>query len=109
MAKIIEKRVASRHLIKGPIVLYSNIMTSREIDAHLLNFSDNGICFTTNRKLVPGTTIFLRTSNECHVGSENHDDCQLRSISMVTVKWCHENPGDEKPLYTVGATYMLDY
>lgn len=109
MAKIIEKRIASRHLTKGPITLNSSILTSSDIDARLLNFSDQGICFTTNRKLIPGTTILFRTSNECHLNQEVYADSLLRSTGIVTVKWCHENSGDDKSLFTVGATYLLGY
>ena len=109
MAKDLEKRIASRHPVEGPIVLRTMILSSREINAHLLNFSEQGICFTADTKLIPGTTILYKASSECHLFADNHADCQLRSMSMVTVKWCHESSAHGQSVYTIGATYMLPY
>jgi len=39
-----EKRNFSRHNVDGPITLHPTIRTSRDINAHLLNFSEQGIC-----------------------------------------------------------------
>ena len=66
MANDHKKRISNRHSIKGPITLYSTIGMSKEFDAHLLNFSEQGICFTTKTKMVPGTTMLLKASNEYH-------------------------------------------
>ena len=109
MAIDLEKRIASRHSIEGPITLHTNIGTPKEFDAHLLNFSEQGICFTTKQQLVPGTTILFKASNECHYFAEDFEDCQLRSISMVTVKWCHETSQEDQPFYMVGANYMMPF
>jgi len=107
MANILEKRIASRHSINGPITLHSSILTSRGIDAHLLNFSDQGICFATDTKLIPGTTILFEASDDCHLMAEKQADCELLSSRMVTVKWCHQNSRKGRTVYTVGANYML--
>ena len=109
MAIDLEKRIASRHPIEGPITLHTTILKSKEINARLLNFSEQGICFTTNKKLVPGTTIMFKASNECHYFAEDYEDCQLRSMSMVTVKWCHESSQKDQTFYVVGANYMMPF
>ena len=109
MDKIIEKRIASRHSTNGPITLHSSILTSRDIGAHLINFSDQGICVMTDTKLTPGTTILFKASRNSYQFSKDYADSQLRSIGMVTVKWCHENSSDNKFFYTVGATCMLNF
>lgn len=109
MANHIEKRISDRHSIEGPITLHSFIGASNEIDAHLLNFSEQGICFTTKTKMVPGTTILFKASKDCHLFAEDDADCQLRSISMVTVKWCHEHSQNSQPVYVIGANYMISY
>ncbi len=109
MANHIEKRNSDRHLIEGPITLHSSIGTSKEFDAHLHNFSEQGICFTTKTKMVPGTTILFKASNDCHMFAEDDADCQLRSISMVTVKWCHESSQKDQPVFIIGANYMIPF
>ena len=107
MANNHKKRISNRHSIEGPITLYSTIGTSKEFDAHLLNFSEQGICFTTKTKMVPGTTVLFRASNDCHLFAENCAECELRSFRMVTVKWRHESSLKDQPIYKIGARYMI--
>ena len=109
MANDLEKRISARHPIEGPITLNFPIGTSNEYDAHLLNFSEQGICFTIKTKMVPGTTILFKASNDCHLFAEDDADCQLRSISMVTVKWCHESSQKDQPVFIIGANYVTPH
>ena len=109
MAKTLEKRISDRHSIAGPITLHSSIGVSKEYDAHLLNFSEQGICFTTKTKMVPGTTILFKATNDRHLFAEDVADCQLRSISMVTVKWCHESSQKDRSVYIIGANYVIPF
>ncbi|MEE4114023.1 MAG: PilZ domain-containing protein [Desulfobacteraceae bacterium] len=109
MANDLEKRISARHPIEVPITLHSGIGTLKEFDAHLLNFSEQGICFTTKKNLVPGTTILFKASKGWSLSAEDDADCQLRSISMVTVKWCHESSQKDQPGYIIGANYMIPY
>ncbi len=107
MANDHRKRISNRHSIEGPITLYSTIGNSKEFDAHLLNFSEQGICFTTKTKMVPGTTILFKASKDCHLFAEDYADCELRSFRMVTVKWRHESSQKDQPIYTIGARFMI--
>ena len=109
MANDLEKRISARHPIEGPITLNFPIGTSNEYDAHLLNFSEQGMCFTTKTKLTPGTTILFKASKDWLLSAEDDADCQLRSISMVTVKWCHQSSPNNQPGYIIGADYMIHY
>jgi len=109
MANELEKRISNRHSNEGQITLHSSIGTSKEFDAHLLNISEQGICFTTKTKMVPGSTILFKASNECYLFAEEDADCQLRSTSMVTVKWCHESSQKGQLYYIIGARYMIPY
>lgn len=109
MANDIKKRISNRHSNEGQITLHSSIGTSKVFDAHLLNISGQGICFTTKTKMVPGTTILFRASNECYLFAEDDADCQLRTTSMVTVKWCRESSQKNQSIYIVGAKYMIHY
>ena len=102
-----EKRNFSRHNVDGPITLHPTIWTSRDINAHLLNFSEQGICFYTDKQFIPGTTILFKSSKENYLSTDDNDDCQLRSISLVTVKWCHESSQKDLPIHIIGANYMI--
>jgi hypothetical protein len=109
MVNDLEKRISARHPIEGPITLNSPIGSSNEVDAHLLNFSKQGMCFTTKTKLTPGTTVLFKASKKWLLSAEEDADCQLRSISMVTVRWCQESSLKNQPVYIIGANYMIHY
>jgi hypothetical protein len=86
--------------------LHSSISTSRDIEAHLLNFSEKGICFATDTQMIPGTTILFKASDECRLKADDSVDCELRSMSMVQIKWCNHGAQKDRAGYTVGATYL---
>ena len=109
MVNDLDKRISARHPIEGPITLNFPIGSSNEFDAHLLNFSEQGMCFTTKTKLTPGTTIMFKASKKWLLSAEDDADCQLRSISMVTVRWCQESSLKDHPNYIIGANYMIHY
>ena len=104
-----EKRNTTRHRSQGPITLAPAIGTSRDIHAHLLNFSRQGICFSASKPLIPGQTILFRSSTANFADSNNARDCQLRSISLVTVKWCRKHSRQGPSIHEMGATYMIPY
>jgi hypothetical protein len=109
MANDPEKRISARHPIEGPITLNHPLGTSNEFDAHLLNFSEQGMCFTTRTKMVPGSTIMFKAPKGWSLSAEDDADCQFRSISMVTVRWCNESSVKNRPIYIIGANYMIHY
>lgn len=109
MASRLEKRISARRASKGSITLYSTIGAYREITGNLVNISEQGICFTTDRKLAPGTTVLFKASPESFGGTQDESRCQLRTISLVTVKWCHANSHPEDAVHTIGATYTAAY
>jgi len=109
MANDLEKRVFNRHSIKRPITLSSPVVTAKVVDAHLLNFSEQGICFTTKTEMVPGTNILFKASKDCRLCAEDNADCQLLSFRMVTVKWRHESSQKNQPIYIIGAKYMIPF
>ncbi len=47
MENYLEKRISRRHSIEGPITLHSTIRANLEINAHVLNCSKEGICFSS--------------------------------------------------------------
>ena len=106
MDAALEKRISCRHKIQGVITLHTSFMTPNVINAYLLNHSEEGICFSSTKKLVPGTTILFRSVDNQSFATEDDDSCQLRSISMVTIKWCQESSRSYKPVYIYGANYV---
>lgn len=109
MTNRLEKRISARYASNGSIILYSTIGACREIAGNLVNVSEQGICFTTDRKLVPGTTVLFKASPDSYRSTHDEDSCQLRTISLVTVKWCHESSHPENTVHTIGATYTTAY
>jgi len=94
----------------GPITLHSTIGTPMNIKATVRNCSEEGICFLSSRKFTAGTTILFKASNDEYACiCEDRDDCLLRSISFVTVKWCHESQENGLPIYEMGAIYTLPH
>ena len=102
-----EKRNSCRHTVGGSITLHPTIRTSRDINAYLLNISEQGICFSTGKQLIPDTIILFKASKDNYLNADNDHDCQLRSISLVTVKWCHECAQQDHPIHVIGANYMI--
>jgi hypothetical protein len=107
MSSFYEKRNFSRHIVGGPITLHPTIRMARDINAHLHNFSEQGICFSTDKQLAPGTTILFKASKDNFINADNDGDCQLRSISLVTVKWCQESAQKDQTIHIIGANYMI--
>lgn len=109
MANHLEKRNTPRHPINRPITLHPTISASRMINANLLNFSEQGISFSSDKPLIPGTTIFFRASSDNYRQSVHEVGGQPRSISLMTIKWCKENPKQEKSIHEMGGTYLYPY
>ena len=106
MATDREKRSSTRHAIQGVISLHTSLMTPDIINAHILNCSEEGICFTSTKQISTGTTIFYRLADESFVIKGDKEGCKMLSIGMVTVKWCQESSNHEHPVYIYGATYV---
>lgn len=110
MGNYIEKRISPRHPVTGPISLHSTIGTPMNINATVHNCSEEGICFSSGREFTAGTTILFRASNSGYICTcKDRDDCLLRSISFVTVKWCRESQEEGRPVYEMGAIYTLPH
>lgn len=106
MATDREKRSSTRHAIQGVITLHSSFMTPDIINAHILNCSEEGICFASTKQILTGTTIFYRLADESFVIKGDEEGCNMLSVGMVTVKWCQESSKHDHPVYIYGATYI---
>jgi len=103
MASYLEKRKSTRLNTEGTIILYSNIKSIKDTNANLIDFSDEGISFSTSKRMSPGTTIFFKSGiNNC-LGAEEDAGSQIKAIGLVTVKWCRNS--SKKDHYEIGANY----
>jgi hypothetical protein len=109
MAKLQEKRLHHRHHCEGRITLQHAHHSARQIKGGLINFSEQGIRFFSNRPLTPGTTIIVRASGENYQHISTHIDCQLRSMGFCTIKWCQEVIRQGIPYHEMGAVYVMPY
>ena len=107
MTRYLEQRNSTRYNTEGTITLYSTIMSIKDTNADLLDFSDEGIRFSTVKRLAPGTTIFFKSSSRSYSRAHAEADSQVKSMSLITVKWCRNSP--KKEHYEVGANYMIPY
>lgn len=109
MIKLHEKRHSIRHRCEGRVTLLHTQSLFRDIDARLLNFSENGISFSSRQPLSPGTTIVVRSSAGNYRQLSAESTCQVRTMGVATVKWCQESQDQEDPIHEMGAVYLLPY
>ena len=75
----------------------------------MLNYSEQGVCFTSRHPLAPGTTIALRTSDECYNDLAAGSNSLLRSMALAKVKWRRECTWMDQPAHAMGAAYLINY
>ena len=107
MTRLQEKRNHARYDCKGPMILRYTHMAARQIEAGLLNFSEQGIRFASKHPLMPGTTIIVHASADNYRRMPAGVACQLRSIGLVTIKWCRESSRKGRPIHEMGGVYMM--
>jgi len=107
MASYIDQRKSTRYNTEGTITLYSTIMSIKDTNADLLDFSGEGIRFSTAKRMAPGTTIFFKSSSKNYLPTDEVADSQVKSMGLVTVKWCRNRSKEEQ--FEVGANYVLPY
>ena len=105
----LEKRIFRRKTGSGSITLHASIGWSKDIDAHLINHSEKGLCFATKTKLVPGTTVLFKTDGDKYLDSKDDTNCQIPSIGMLKIRWCNKKPKKSQSAFMVGATYMANH
>ena len=102
-----EKRRSIRHHCDGEVILSHIQRQSPRIDARLINFSANGLSFFSHHPLKPGTTIIVRASRERYPNISADAGCQLRTMGLVTIKWCRESTWQGRTIHEMGAVYMI--
>jgi hypothetical protein len=107
MAK--EKRGSDRYANNGSITLSFTLCRHQDMKARLLNYSDCGLCFSSDHPIAPGTTVFIRASAENYKNLDAEAVCQLRTMGVATIKWCREKKRPDKTDHEIGAAYIVPY
>lgn len=75
--------------------------------ARLLNFSLSGGAFTSSKRVIPGSNVFIRVQKLISCGGEAADRNWIRTTALGEVKWCRQS-ADQKPLrFEVGIRYHV--
>jgi len=104
-----DKRCSDRYLNSGSITLSFTPYSCSGIKARLLNYSDCGLCFSSEYPLAPGTTVFIRASDENYTNLDCDAACQLRTMGVATIKWCREMKRKDRTDHEIGAAYLVHY
>ncbi len=109
MTQLKEKRKAARYANDCLVTLFFTPRQGRHMNAQLINYSEDGLCFFCDRPMVPGTTIVVRASEESYRNINDNTDCQMRSMGLATIKWCNKNRRQGRPIHEMGAVYHVPY
>ena len=71
--------------------------------ARALNFSKSGLYFETECSLKPGSMIFFRLEASDCTASGNDDCSNLRTISLIEIKWCQDFHKNGESCFGIGA------
>jgi len=104
-----EKRASDRYLNDGSITISFTPCRFKDRKAQLLNVSECGLCFRSDTPLTPGTTVFVRASEGIYENLDSDAVCRLRTMGMVTVKWCRAMKRADRTDHEIGASYLLHY
>ena len=100
-----EKRSHDRQNLSANIT-FSYFNKESSYFAQILNVGSGGMCFNSSLLLKPGATVCIYLK-KIHPGASGTGFCKgLRAVTLGTVKWCGELPGDATPHYAVGVKYF---
>jgi PilZ domain len=100
-----EKRACERHYCAADIA-FSYFNKTHSYHAEILNVGLNGMCFKSNLRLQPGSTVCIRLTKPQRNGSCSGLCEGLRSVTLAEVKWCSELPRANALPYGVGVKYF---
>jgi hypothetical protein len=115
MTKNAEKRQDKRHdcdaRIKWTQFNRTTFNYGEEIfyQARVLNFSKSGLYFETRCSLKPGTTVLFRAEASVCRALEHNSYENLRTISLVEIKWCQQLLKSGESHFGIGARYPIPY
>jgi len=100
-----EKRTHERHSLSADVT-FSYFNKEPSYFTQVLNHGSGGMCFNSSLLLKPEATVCIHLK-KIHPEASGTGSCEgLRSVTLGTVKWCREVPGDEISHYEVGVKYF---
>ena len=99
-----ERRVEQRHACEGTM---NWVYFNKECydAARVLNFSQNGSYFETNRALFLGSTVLIHVFKCMNCVDAPKTHANIRWDVLAEVKWCQKLPESNNTLYAVGVRY----
>ena len=91
----------------GTDVSYSFFNRTRFYSAQLLNFSDRGVYFTSQRPLLKGTIVLMRFDRSSS-GRSSTDWAGLPcSLALAEIRWCQPCEKSAQDVFKIGAQFMF--
>ena len=99
-----ERRVEQRHACEGTM---NWVYFNKECygAARVLNFSQNGSYFETNRALILGSTVLIHVLKCMDCLDVSKALGNLRWNALAEVKWCQKLSDSDHTPYSVGVRY----
>lgn len=99
-----ERRRTQRYHCSGRLT-YTQLTKGTYREAELVDYSEEGLCFKSNFELKPGNYILIRVQSESVRTKRNVCEVNVRSVSVVEIKWCYEKHDGQNLFYFIGAKY----
>ena len=109
MAVIRERRQTARFHCDGEITIERPFAIGRKTSARLVDFSEQGLCFLSQKAFTPGTDLMVRMSMENYRHLSSDASCQPPTMGLVTVKWCEDGTRQGLPIHKIGAMNLVPY
>lgn len=100
-----EKRSTTRFYDYGSVIC-SLFNAADHHDAQMLNFSQSGMCFRTDKLFKPGTTVMIRLNKCPQCKAVHQEEGGLRSMTLAKVQWCQDDEDLPGPRFVSGVQYF---
>lgn len=103
-----ERRLVCRRPYRLPLAL-SVFNQGAVFEGQMVDCGQDGICVETGRRVLPGTSIYLRFDTRSAVDEEKAVSLGLRTTALGEVKWCRALGPTHSPPYRIGIRYYPHY
>jgi len=100
-----KKRSTTRFYDQG-LVICSLFNAADPHDAQMLNFSQSGMCFRTDKLFKPGTTVLIRLNQCPQCEAVQQEEGGLRTMTLAKVQWCQDDENPSGYRFMSGVQYF---
>ena len=104
MVAVLDKRNTKRNGCDGEII-WAYFNKKDYSKARVINFSQDGNYFETNRVLGVGSTVLIRVLNCIDHNDRSKAPEGIRWNTLGEVKWCRELTSEKQDHYGIGVKY----